>query len=147
LKVRRKKQPWRRKKVIHHPIPKARAVKWEAPDVEYLKIQETISVQASVLVAKHDHDAAVWTSTAPCDSVELRVTWTDAIRLQFVFSPIHPGLDELEVRDGDHCHVVLCETPFLKGHGVHIQWAPRDGTAVASGRGTTALTALQAAPA
>lgn len=101
-----------------------RVMKWEARDTPSIPYDHIRRVEASFCVVKHDHDSAVWSTTVPCDGVELHVRWAEGVKLKFVFSPTHPELDDIDPAPGDHCQVVRCDTPFLKGHGIHFQWAP-----------------------
>jgi hypothetical protein len=75
--------------------PDTRAYSWEALEKRAIGYQKTLEVFAEHKVVKHDHDAAVWSSTIPSTDIELCVTWEEPIRLRFAFSAMHPEFGTL----------------------------------------------------
>lgn len=80
-------------------------------------------VKAVHFLEKHDHDSEVWQSSIPCESAELRLTWSEAFGLKVATEAIHPEPGALKkVLSSNSLKATLCE-PLMAHHGIHFWWS------------------------
>jgi hypothetical protein len=104
---------------------------WSLSKKPKLDRGQELRIEAVQYAVKHNHDAEVWATGFPCEGVELRVCGSEAAALEFKFSAMHPEHDTLPEKEDEANgarFVKLENVPFLKGHGIHVMWAPKTGT-------------------
>ncbi|HEV2815797.1 MAG TPA: hypothetical protein VGW40_01040 [Allosphingosinicella sp.] len=123
IKVRGDEVPRRTLKIVDDRARRCQSYEAKPIDLAY---DESVTVEVTHFLVKHDHDSVVWHSSIPCTGVELQLKWP-GLALEFAARAVHPDSAATEERKGANSLTVSLDRPFLLDHGFHFWWSPEAG--------------------